>query len=100
MVDLSQVLLVIVITILTALLTVIGVQIVYILREVRRSLEKMNKMLDDVGMITKSIAHPIVGLGGAIESLRSIGKTIDAIGLFFSRRKKANHTSEDTKEGN
>lgn len=88
MVDLSQVLLVIVITTLTLLLTFIGIQIVYILREVRRTIEKVNKMLDDAGMITESIAHPIAGLGGMIDGLKSGAKAIEAVGNFLSRKRK------------
>lgn len=88
MVDLSQVLLVIVITTLTILLTFIGIQIVFILREVRRAIEKMNKMLDDAGMITESIAHPISGLGGMIDGIKSGVKAIETIGNLITRKKK------------
>jgi len=95
MVDLSQVLLLIVITTLTILLSVIGIQIVYILREVRRSLEKINKMLDDAGMITESIAHPIAGLGGMVDGVRSAVKAIEAIGTFFTRKKKSKAAEEE-----
>jgi hypothetical protein len=94
MVDLSQTLLVIVITALTILLTFIGVQIIYILREIRRSIEKVNKMLDDAGMITESIAHPIAGLGGMIDGLKSGVKAIEVIGNFLTKKKKEEITSE------
>jgi len=97
MVDLSQILLIIVITTLTILLSVIGIQIVYILREVRRSLEKINQLLDDAGMITESIVRPITGLGGMVDSLRSIGKAMETIGVFFARRKKSKDTSVEEK---
>lgn len=88
MVDLSQILLVVVITVLTILLAFIGVQIIYILRELRRTIEKVNKMLDDAGMITESIAHPIAGLGGMIDGLKSGIKAIETIGNFLTRKKK------------
>lgn len=95
MLDLSQILLVIVITTLTILLAFIGVQIIYILREVRRSIEKVNKMLDDAGMITESIAHPIAGLGGMIEGMKSGVKAIEVIGNFLTRKKKGQEVSEE-----
>lgn len=97
MVDLSQVLLVIVITTLTILLTFIGIQVVYILREVRRAIEKMNKMLDDAGMITESIAHPISGLGGMIDGVKSGFKAIETLGNFLSR-KRPQRAPEEAKE--
>ena len=45
MISLTQILLVIVITVLTGLLVVIGIQVVNILKEVRLSLQKMNQMI-------------------------------------------------------
>ncbi len=98
MVDLSQVLLIIVITALTILLSLIGIQIVHILREVKKSLEKINKILDDAGMITESVAHPIAGLGGMFEGLRSAVKAIETIGVFFARRKKSKDTPSQEKQ--
>lgn len=98
MVDLSQVLLVIVITTLTILLTFIGIQIVFILREVRRAIEKMNKMLDDAGMITESIAHPISGLGGMIDGIKSGVKAIETIGNLITRKKKRAEESEEAQQ--
>lgn len=88
MVDLSQLLLVIVITTLTILLTFIGIQIFYILREVKRTIEKINKMLDDAGMITESIAQPISGLGGVLDGLKSSLKAVEAIGRFLTRKSR------------
>ena len=90
MVDLTQTLLIIVITVLTILLSFIGIQVVFILREVRRSLEKVNKMLDDFGLITESIAHPIAGLGGVIDGLKSGIKTVETFGKLLSKKKKKN----------
>jgi len=100
MVDLSQVLLVLVITTLTILLTFIGVQVVYILREVRRAMEKVNKMLDDAGMVTESISRPIAGLGGMLDGLKSGLKVVETIGTFFTRKKKdLQEESGDLEEG-
>lgn len=95
MIDLSQVLLVIVITTLTILLAFIGIQIVYLLREVRRSIEKINKMLDDAGIITESIAQPIAGLGGMIEGLKSGVKAVEVIGNFLTKKKKKEEANEE-----
>lgn len=98
MVDLTQVLLVIVITTLTVLLTFIGIQVVYILREVRKSIEKINKILDDAGVVSESIAQPISGLGGMIDGLKSGVKVIDMISGFLSKRKKNNPSDENQLE--
>jgi len=68
----TQILLIIVVSVLTVILAIIGMQIFYILREGRRSIEKVNKMLDDVGSITSSVAKPIINLSSSISSFSGI----------------------------
>lgn len=71
---------------------------VFILREVRKSIEKVNKMLDDAGMITEAIANPISGLGGMLDGLKSGFKTIESIGTFLSRKKKKYQAEDSDQE--
>lgn len=59
MIDAAQGLLVLVVTILTALLVVIGLHVLNILREFKRTLEKINKILEDAGTISENIAKPV-----------------------------------------
>lgn len=54
--DATQVLLIGVVTVLTILLVAIGVQVFFILKEFQQSIKKANKMLDDAGTISGSIA--------------------------------------------
>ena len=68
----TQILLIAVVSVLTVILAIIGIQIFYILREGRRSIEKVNKMLDDVGSITSSVAKPIINLSSSISSFSGI----------------------------
>ncbi len=68
----TQILLIAVVSVLTVILAIIGMQIFYILREGRRSIEKVNKMLDDVGSITSSVAKPIINLSSSISSFSGI----------------------------
>ncbi len=55
----AQVLLVGVIVVLTFLLLMLGLQVFYILRELRQTVAKANKILDDAGLITESVSGPI-----------------------------------------
>ena len=71
MVDVTQILLSAVILVLTVMLSVIGVQVVYILREFRKTVEKMNKILDDSGVITESVSKPINMLSMMLMGLKS-----------------------------
>jgi len=85
MIDSTQILLIVVVTLLTILLTVIGVQVFFILREARRSIEKMNKILDNAGDISESIAKPITTLSNSFTGLSGL---TGLFGWLASRRKK------------
>lgn len=85
MIDTTQVLLIIVVTTLTVLLTIIGIQVFFILREFKKSIEKINKMLDDAGMISESVAKPIASLSSGITGFSGI---TGLLGWLVSRRKK------------
>ena len=89
MISLTQVLLIIVITILTALLVVIGIQVVNILKEVRLSLQKMNQILDDMAKLTHSVSQPIVNLSGLAEGLKGGVKIVSLIRRVFGRDDEA-----------
>lgn len=58
MIDFTQFILGFVIVVLTVLMTVIGVQVFFILREFRRTIQKANKVLDGIKsdeIITESV---------------------------------------------
>jgi hypothetical protein len=59
MIDPAQTVLFIVVVILTILLIVLGIQVFFILRGLRKTIEKVNKVLDDTGVITESVSKPI-----------------------------------------
>ena len=69
--DIFQLLLVVVIAALTTLLVFVGIQVVYILREIREAMQKINKVLADAGMISESVAKPIAGISGFLTGVQS-----------------------------
>ena len=81
--DTTQILLTAVVSVLTVLLSIIGVQIVFILIEVRKSLEKMNKMLDDAGTVTGGISRSVTGMSGIMEGLKT---GLSIVNLFGKKR--------------
>ena len=81
----TQVLLVIVVTVLTVLLTVIGVQIVFILSEFRKTVEKVNKMLEDAGQVTGGITRSVTGMSGMFEGLKA---GLSIVNLFGKKKGK------------
>lgn len=70
MVDATQILLAFVIFAITGMLTVICVQVYFILREFRQTLSKANKVLDDTGVISGSVSKPVSMLSAIVAGLR------------------------------
>lgn len=83
--EVTQILLVIVVLALTSIMSIVGVEVFFIFKELRQSMKKINKMLDDVGLITESIAKPIAGFSGFITGLKS---GADAIKLLTRDNRK------------
>lgn len=74
MIDLTQLLLGIVIVTLTVMLALIGYQVVNILRAFRFTIDKMNKVLDDTGVISESVSKPINALSTMLLGIKGLKK--------------------------
>ncbi|MCX6725844.1 MAG: hypothetical protein NT052_00810 [Candidatus Shapirobacteria bacterium] len=66
MISPTQILLIVVVSALSVVLVIIGVQVFYLFREFRRSVEKVNKVLDDVGTVSSAITKPIASLSNSL----------------------------------
>jgi hypothetical protein len=62
MVDPVQLILLIVIIVLTVLLVVLGIQVFFIFKELRQTIGKANKVLDNADAITENIEAPLSAL--------------------------------------
>lgn len=78
MTDPAQTALFLVVVALTILLVVLGIQVYFILRELRKTIDKANKVLDDTGVITESVSKPISSLSSLTMGLKT-GATIAKI---------------------
>jgi preprotein translocase subunit YajC len=85
--DATQILLISVITVLTILLVVIGIQVFLILKEVQQSIKKANKMLDDAGTISGSIAS-------LSDKFSGISGIAGFLNWLVNRKKKKEESSE------
>lgn len=85
MVDTTQILLVVVIVVLSILLTAVGIQVFLILKEVRESIRRVNKILDDAGEVSGAITKPISSLS---ETITGFSGVTGILGWLASRRKK------------
>ena len=71
--DPAQTILFLIIIVLTILLLVLGVQVFFILRELRQTVSKANKVLDDTEVITHSVSGPISNLSSLTMGLKAGG---------------------------
>jgi hypothetical protein len=80
-IDAVQLVLLIVIVVLTVLLVVLGIQVYYIFKELRTTLKKTNRVLDNADSITSNIEGPLsalssLALGTKAASLLTVAKFI------------------------
>ncbi|MBN1263599.1 MAG: hypothetical protein JW991_04560 [Candidatus Pacebacteria bacterium] len=85
MVDVVQIILVMVVTTVTILLVILGIQVFNILKEFRGTINKVNKMLDDFGTVSESIAKPIASAADILTGATGI---TGLLGWLFNRKKK------------
>lgn len=93
MTDPVQVILLVVIVVFTVLLVVLGIQVFYILKEMRNSLKKINKVLDDAGTISESVATPVSALSAFITGIQSgsLVGTLKFVKKFFDHNDDEGH---------
>ncbi|MBI5356283.1 hypothetical protein HZB78_01580 [Candidatus Collierbacteria bacterium] len=89
MINLTQVILVVVITTLTILLTFIGIQVVYILKDLRETLHKVNKIVGQAESLTTAISKPITGISSLVEGIQSSMKIAELLGYVKKNAKSA-----------
>ena len=83
---LNQILLFIVVSVLTTVLTLAGIQVVRILKELHQTIIKMNKMMDDFQLISSSVAKPIAGVSGFLTGIKS---GMDVVNLFLKNGRES-----------
>lgn len=69
----AQILLTVVVIVLTIVLVAVGIQVFLILKEVRQSVQKMNKILDDAQEVSHSVAKPISSLSTSLMGISGVG---------------------------
>lgn len=97
MVDPVQLVLLIVILVLTGLLVILGIQVYYILKELRETIVKTNKVLDHADSISENIDAPLSALsslmlGAKASSLITVAKFVSSL---LGRNKDEEHRNRD-----
>lgn len=84
MIDTVQAVLLFVIALLAILFVILGIQVFFILGELRKTLVKTNKILDEIDSLTQSVSEPVSFISGLLFS----SKTFATIANFIRRRSK------------
>lgn len=74
-----QVLLFTVVSILTGLLLAVGIQVFIILHEAKKTLSRVNKILDKAQDISDAVARPVQGISNFIEGVRNLKGVVDML---------------------
>ena len=95
MVSLNQLLLVGVVSVLTIILSLVGIQVIYILRDFRKSVEKVNKILDDAGVASESVVKPIAAFSGFLTGFLSGEKLLQLAKKWLGSKGKQKEKGQD-----
>lgn len=79
MTETAQILLVSVITTLTIILSLVGIQLVFVLKELKKSIEKANLILDDTQSLTSKVSHSTDSLSGMVSGIKA---GLSLLGMF------------------
>lgn len=91
MIDPAQTALFLVIIVLTLLLVILGIQVFFILKELRKTIDKTNKILDDTSAITESVSGPISSFSSIAMGLKAGAK----IAKIFNTSKDKKHKKDE-----
>ncbi len=90
MYDPAQILLFIVVIVLTIFLIVLGIQVSLILKDLRKTIAKTNKVLDDTAEITEAVKGPVTGASQAIMGFKT-GSTFLNLFNRISNKEEGRH---------
>ncbi|MFC1653612.1 hypothetical protein ACFL1M_02090 [Patescibacteria group bacterium] len=82
------ILLIIVVSILTILLVVVGVHVVQILREIKRTISKVNNSIEGVDSLVHNLHNPFGNQGGVMEGVTTGLKVAEAFVHWLKKDKE------------
>ena len=86
--DVAQIALFTVIVILAILLLVLGIQVFFILRELRKTVSKTNKVLDNTNVITESVSAPLSSLSSLAAGIKTGASFLSLFKKIISKDEK------------
>jgi uncharacterized protein YoxC len=87
--DILAIVFTVIVIILTIILSVVGVQLVLVLHEVRKTLTKMNGVLDTTEHKINALISPLQNLGGMASGLQTGFKVFESFVGWLHRNKES-----------
>lgn len=87
--DPVQITIIVISFILTLLLVLLGVQVWYILKEIRTAIVKSNSMLDDAKKVTGTVGDSVASMSGVVSGIKA------ALSVFKTFRKKTDEEGDE-----
>ncbi|MBI2590926.1 MAG: hypothetical protein HYW33_03565 [Candidatus Blackburnbacteria bacterium] len=84
--DPVRILLFVVVSLLTGLLIAVGIQAFLIFLDLKRSIKKLNQLLEDAQVLTNSVARPVQGLTHLVEGVKNIRSVIDFASTLMNKQ--------------
>ncbi|MEK7524815.1 MAG: hypothetical protein AAB548_00390 [Patescibacteria group bacterium] len=82
---LPQIVSLVAISVLSTVATVIGIQIILLLKEIKHTLSKLNGAIDTTETAMKRFAEPVSNILGIVEGLKQSTKIIEVFSNFLNR---------------
>lgn len=86
----NQLLLVLVVSSLTVMLVLSGIQVLKLLSELRKTLKKVDQVVDDTSKISSSVAKPVVSASNFVMGIKSGVDLVNLIAHIKSDKNKKN----------
>lgn len=86
--DILQIALILLIVVLGVFLSVLGIQVFFILKDLKRSLEKLDQVLEDAHHITEDLEKPARAVSEVTQVLESGVRVVKEIGSRSSKPAK------------
>lgn len=82
---LPQIISMVSVVLLTTVAIIVAIQLIYLLKELRYSVMKINQTIDTVSDTVEKISQPAIGIFAILEGFKESGKIIETISHLLGR---------------
>lgn len=96
--SLPQIITIISTSLITAIVVIVGIQIILLLKEVRHSLNRLNQVIDTADLAFQRLSQPAATIAGLLEGLKQSNKLFDIVSNFVNRKSPQQKPTPDEYE--